>query len=82
MKNFLYLENISSGSCRSLSKCRRCGNSWRNFAAKIIGSLFFSLIMNQKTFQPGFDKFVDYCLNLFPVITVDRKSTRLNSSHP
>jgi hypothetical protein len=26
--------------------------------------------MNQKTFQPGFDKSVDYCLNLFPVITV------------
>jgi hypothetical protein len=26
--------------------------------------------MDQKTFQPGFDKFVDYCLNLFPVITV------------
>ena len=40
------------------------------FVAKIIGSIFFSLIMNQKTFQPGFDKFVDYCLNLFPVITV------------
>ena len=37
---------------------------------KIIGSIFFPLIMNQKTFQSGFDKFVDYCLNLFPVITV------------
>ena len=24
--------------------------------------------MNQKTFQSGFDKFVDYCLNLFPVM--------------
>ncbi|MFR7831321.1 MAG: DUF3786 domain-containing protein [Blautia wexlerae] len=63
-------KTISSGSCRSLSECRRCGNSWRNFAAKIIGSIFFPLIMDQKTFQSGFDKFVNCCLNLFPVITV------------
>ncbi|MFR8297622.1 MAG: hypothetical protein ACLVBU_10850 [Hominisplanchenecus sp.] len=26
--------------------------------------------MNQKIFQSGFDKFVNCCLNLFPVITV------------
>ncbi len=26
--------------------------------------------MNQKTFQSGFDKFVNGCLDLFPVITV------------
>ena len=44
--------------------------SGEDLAAKIIGSIFFPLIMNQKTFQSGFDKFVDYCLNLFPVITV------------
>ena len=44
--------------------------SGEDLAAKIIGSIFFPLIMNQKTFQSGFDKFVNCCLNLFPVITV------------
>ena len=57
-------QNISSGSCWSLSGCRRCGNSWRNFATKIIGSIFFPLIMNQKTFQSGFDKFVNTLIEI------------------
>ena len=32
--------------------------SGEDLAAKIIGSIFFPLIMNQKTFQSGFDKIV------------------------
>ena len=38
--------------------------SGEDLAAKIIGSIFFPLIMNQKTFQSGFDKFVNGCLKL------------------